>query len=625
MKFALNLPVKDFCRLVKSNQLFVELEKAFLLTTGRNVGPSERNSWAGSLPRISGVLELRDLADSVHVGLGVQIPYYSERIDVAVYGHDASGRACVVLIELKQWSEVEESDDRLYVRMRSGLVPVIHPSLQVDAYRRHISNFVRAFQNPPPVELSCCAYLHNYRDRKGPLFKGIHQKAISLAPLFCSEDAIPLAHFVSSRVGCGRGYEVIDRIGREGLAPSKSLVDQAAVQIRHQDVFTMLDEQIPAQESIRRALSKSLRRKSKTVILIEGGPGTGKSVIALDALGHALKDGCGVFLVSGSAAFTHGMRRLLGPELSSLVKFTDYFWQHPEDSVDVLVIDEAHRVRAKSVPRVTTDRRPTISQLEELVRAAKVSLLFMDTNQIIEPDERGNPAEVEALARRVDAHLVRHSLKAQFRCNGSNEYLSWVDALFELNERTPRSLLQSPDTMDLQVCDMPEHVLDWVRSKNAEFPNSARLTAGWCWPWSDPQPDGELVKDIVIGNFAMPWELKNGKKAAGQVPEAKYWAVDPAGVEQAGTVYSVQGFEFRYVGILMGADLTIRNGKWTADPRVNFRNSIRAKPQEVAGIYLRRIYRALFTRPLRGARVYSVDPETREFLKSTIVTRVESL
>lgn len=624
MKLALNLPVREFCRLAKSNQLFVDLERAFLLATGRNVGPSERASWAGSLPRISGILELVDLDSSVHIGLEVQIPYYSERIDVAVYGYGTSGHPCVVLIELKQWSDVEESGDRLYVRMRTGLVPVIHPSAQVDAYRRHISNFVRAFHNPPAVELFCCAYLHNYRGHKGPLFQDAHHDAISLAPLFCSEDAIALANFIASRVGRGQGLEIIDRISREGLAPSRSLVDQAAAQIRLQDVFTMLDEQIPAQESLRRALSRSIRSKSKTVILVEGGPGTGKSVIALDSLGHALKDGRGVFLVSGSAAFTHGMRRLLGPELSSLVKFTDYFWQHSKDSVDVLIVDEAHRMRAKSVPRVTTDRRPTISQLEELVRAAKVSLLFMDTNQIIEPDERGSPAEVEALARRLNAKFERHSLKAQFRCNGSDNYLAWVDAVFGLNA-APCSLLQSPDMMDLRICESPGQVLDWVRSKNAAFPNSARLTSGWCWPWSDPKSDGELVQDIVIEDFMMPWELKNGKKAAGKIPEAKYWAVDGAGAEQAGTVYSVQGFEFRYVGILMGPDLTIRNGKWAANPRANFRNSIRAKSPAVAEIYIRRIYRALFTRPLRGVRVYSVDRETREFLKSKIITKAESL
>ena len=122
----------------------------------------------------------------------------------------------------------------------------------------------------------------------------------------------------------------------------------------------------------------------------------------------------------------------------------------------------------------------------------------------------------------------------------------------------------------------------------------------------------------VIGDFAFPWELKSGKRGKAGVPEAKHWAVDPGGADQAGTVYSVQGFEFRYVGVLMGPDLVIRSSQWVAKPRANCRNGLRAKPPEVASIYLRRIYRTLFTRPLRGLRVFSVDPETRDFMRSQI-------
>jgi hypothetical protein len=357
------MPVKEFCRSVKSNQLFDILERAFRQATGRTIGRSERDSWVGSLPRITGVLELRELSESVHVGLEVQIPYYSQRVDVALYGYDAAGQPHVLLVELKQWSEVEIDEDSLYVRMRTGLVQVVHPSVQASGYRRHLANFVKAFHNEPAVQVSSCVYAHNYPHRAG---------------------------------------------------------------------------------------------------------------------------------------------------------------------------------------------------------------------------------------------------------------LRWVDSVFELSDADPDRVLQSPETFDLQVYDSPAQVLDWVRARNATEPNSARLTAGWCWPWSDPQPDGTLVNDITFADFAFPWELKNGKKGKRGIPEAKHWAVDPAGAEQAGTVYSVQGFEFRHVGVLMGPDLLMRDGQWIANPRANFRNSIRAKPPEVASVYLRRIYRALFTRPLRSARVYSVDPETREFLRSRV-------
>lgn len=616
------MPVAEFCDSVRSNKLFVELERAYITATGRNVGRAERDSWYGSLPRLSGLLDLCRLPASTYIALEVQIPYYSERIDAALYGRSDTGEQAVLLIELKQWSELlVGEDDRLHVQMRSGLVPVVHPSLQVGGYRRHLLNFVRAFHGKSCVQLDCCVYAHNYPSHAAPLFGDQHADAITTAPLFCAADAELLAAYIRRRVGNGDGARILDLIRSEGFTPSKLLIDRATDLIREQDVFTMLDEQIPAQRSILKALAEAIRGRGKSIILIEGGPGTGKSVVALDALGHSLRKKLGTFLVSGSAAFTHGMRRLLGPDLASLVRFTDFFWEHQENSVDVLIIDEAHRIRSKSVPKVVAARRPRISQLEELVRCARVSVLFMDTNQIIEPDEVGDPEQVAALADGIGAKLVRHRLRTQFRCDGSDDYLNWADQLFELpNTRGPH-VLRSPETFDLDVLDTPESVLAWVRSKNASEPNSARLTAGWCWPWSDPTSDGALVEDIVIGSFRFPWELKNGKKAKAGIPEAKHWAIDSLGADQAGTVYSVQGFEFKNVGILMGPDLVIRNGTWIAQPRSNFRNSIRAKSPEIASIYLRRIYRALFTRPLRSARVFSVDAETRDFIRSKLCRR----
>ena len=427
------MPVSDFCRSVKTNRVFGDLERA-LASAGRGVSPAERASWSGSLPRLSGAIELAEVPAETFIGLEVQIPYYSERIDAVLYGHDAGRQPFAVLIELKQWSDATLTDDgRLTIAMRSGMVPVVHPSFQVDGYRRHLTDFVRAFHRPPEVRVGCCVYAHNYPARVGPLFDPQFADVMAQAPVFCANDAEALAEYLKARVGDNRGAEVLRRVDVDGIAPSKLLIEKASEMIRRQDVFTMLDAQIPAKRSIIRAIDDAIRKKSKSIVLIEGGPGTGKSVIALDALGHALRKKLPVVhLISGSLAFTHGMRRLLGRELSPLVRFTDFFWEHAEDSVDLLIVDEAHRIRARSVPKVVTARRPKISQLEELVRAARVSVFFMDTNQIIQPDESGDPREVAALADRLGIRLERHRLRAQFRCDGSNEYLRWADALFEL-------------------------------------------------------------------------------------------------------------------------------------------------------------------------------------------------
>lgn len=670
MKPAVCLSVAEFCRAVKTNRIFSALDEAFA-AAGRWVAPNERHSWQGSLPRLSGALELASLPDSTYIGLEVQVPYYSKRVDAVLYGHDAAGKPFAVLVELKQWSAAElAGDGRLLVGMRGGPVAHDHPSSQVEGYRRYLGGYVKAFHNEPVVRLDCCVYAHNYPGRTGALFDSRYSDVMVEAPVFCATDAEALAEFLKARLSHDRGSEIVDRVWREGLAPSTRLVDHASEAIQRQNVFTMLGAQIPAQRSILEAVQRAIRSKSKSIILVEGGPGTGKSVIALDAMGHALRAGLGVRLASGSAAFTHGMRELLGTEAAALVGFTNSFWDVPENSIDLLIVDEAHRIRAKSVPIVKAELRPKISQIEELVRAAKVTVLFMDTNQIIQPDEHGDPADVRALAGRLGIHLSEHTLKAQFRCDGSADYLRWVDALFELDapraavpvqrygatrqeaasvhwpdgafstpadrhalldvreptlgypvdvaEIVGASRLRSPATFDFDVVDSPHEVLAWVRARNGAQPGSARLVAGWCWRWSDPNKDRSLVHDIVIGDFTFPWELKPGKRGPPGVPEAKHWAIAPGGAEQAGTVYSVQGFEFQHVGVIMGPDLVIRDGRWEANPRANHRNSLRAKTPDVASIFLRRIYRTLFTRAMRSVRVFSVDPETREHLRSQV-------
>lgn len=615
------MSVQEFCRGIKTNRVFAELEAAYVTTAGRSPAPAERRSWDGSLPRLTGALELAELPDSVYIGLEVPLPYYSNRIDAVLYGHDPNGSPSALLIELKQWSDVAlDVDGRVSIRAGGQIRSHLHPSLQVEGYRRYLTNFVQACHNEPAIRIATCVYAHNYPARSGSLFDQRYSEALAQAPVFCATDAEQLAEYMRSHVGNDHGAEVYDRMRREGVGPSESLIARAAEMIRRQDVFVMLDEQIPAQKNIVRAIRKAGDRKQKSVILVDGGPGTGKSIIALNAVGEALKESKNTFLVSGSAAFTHGIRKLLGPDLAPLVKFTDAFWQQEENSIDVLIVDEAHRIREKSVPRVPIAQRPQIPQIEELIRAAKVTVLFMDAKQIIEPDECGDPDQVERAAVRLGAEFSRHQLSAQFRCGGSDEYVRWTDSLFGLTiPRIDQPTLRSPDTFDFEVFDSPHDILTWVQLKNAAEPKSARVMAGWCWPWSDPRSDQTLVDDIVIGDFTFPWELKNGKRGKPGIPEAKHWAIVDAGMDQAGTVYSAQGFEFRHVGLIMGPDLIVRNGDWVVNPRANFRKSIRAKAPAEALIYVKQIYRALFTRPRQSIRVYSVDAETRDFLRRNIV------
>jgi uncharacterized protein len=382
-------------------------------------------------------------------------------------------------------------------------------------------------------------------------------------------------------------------------------------------VFRLLDEQLAANNEIVHAIRRAADGKRRQVILVRGGPGTGKSVVALNALGEILRHELTVYLVTGSSAFTHGMRRVLGQRLKGHVRFTDYFWNKP-DSADVLIVDEGHRIRAKSQPKVLGHLRPTIGQVDELIRASKVTVFLVDENQIISPNEVGEPSLVQAAAARHGAEFHSFTLTGQFRCSGSASYLEWLDDVLGLASERQGLRLVVPVGFDLAIVDSPHELLREIRAKNARRPNSARLLAGWCWKWSDPMPAG-LVDDIQISDFAFPWESKANKRPPPGIPEAKDWALDPAGVNQAGTVYSVQGFESPHVGVIMGPDLVVRSGEWVADPSKNFSNNLRRRTPAVALPYFKRIYRTLLSRPTESCRVYCTDEETREFLRDHIV------
>lgn len=618
--FSANL--EEFQRKILTNEIFRDLETNYARVAGHSVGHSEASSWRGSLPRLDAAVRLAGLRGDVHVTLEERIPYFSKRIDAFLFGHTRdAGRPHAVIVELKGWAHATALPDGNVETIMAGAPRAEpHPSAQVGCYEDHLEDFCLAFQGTDRVGLASCAYCHNYPGivPDEGLFHPQFDSLRATSPTFGERDAELLARYLDVRLARGHGAPVLDAYDRRGIGPSKSLVDHASAMIKGQNVFRLLDEQIAANNAIVRASASATQRAKKQVIVVRGGPGTGKSVIALNVLGEMLRRNQTVFLVTGSAAFTHGLRRILGPRLEGFLRFTDFFWKHEPNSIDVLVIDEGHRVRAKSQPKVAGHLRPKISQVDELIRAARVTVFFVDENQIISPEEVGEPRVIRDAAHRLGARYEEFQLVGQFRCDGSAAYVDWLDDVLGLGDEHQGLKLVTPAGFDLKIVGSPEELLDEVRVRNAHKPNSARLLAGWCWPWSDPLPD-RLVDDIVIGDFRFPWEAKNGKRPPPGIPEAKHWAIDAAGVSQAGTVYSVQGFETEHVGVIIGPDLIVRGGKWVAQPEKNFSNGLRRKKPEVALPYLKRIYRTLLSRPMKSCSVYCADVETRAHLESQIV------
>lgn len=380
--------------------------------------------------------------------------------------------------------------------------------------------------------------------------------------------------------------------------------------INKQQIFNLVDDQITAYNAIKYRVKQLSKIKQKSVVIVKGGPGTGKSVIALEVMGELMRQGRAVFHATGSSAFTNTLRKIVGPRARSLFKFFNSFTVAEPNSIEVLVCDEAHRIRENSSNRYTPKtQRTDVPQIDELLSVAKLSIFFIDEYQIVRPNEIGNVKLIRdaAIKAGVDAEDIEEfELTTQFRCSGSDAYLQWLDNLLDIR---PSGIAKFDPKMEFKIFDDPQKMMIQIRKRNAEKSNSARIAAGFCWPWSNPNPDGSLVNDVKIGNFAMPWEKKDAFWK---------WATDDSGMEQVGTVYTAQGFEFDYIGVIFGKDLVYRKGvNWISQPE-NSHDSAAKRGNDQFTTHLKHVYRVLLSRAHRGVYVYFLDKETKEYFRDQL-------
>ena len=582
----------------------------------------EVNSWSNSLQAVRLAIYHSKLDNTdIHVVVELELPYNRRRIDVVLFGSDSSNDSHVVVIELKQWQSVEKSEmeGNVLTYIAGSLREVAHPVSQVKSYHYYLKDFVTLFSEEQATNLSSCVYCHNYPSRDEILFDPTFSEDIERFPIFIRDDLDELSEYLRERLGNGSGLEIFDRFRNSPIRPSKKLVEYTRNMIDGQQVFNLIDEQIVAYNAIISKAKKLATSGKPSVLIIKGGPGTGKSVIALEAMVQLMGKGLNVFHATGSSAFTKTLRKIVGSRASKLFKFFFAFTQNDDKEIDVLIMDEAHRIREDSnnwgVPFAYKSKLP---QIVDLIRPAKLSIFFIDEYQVVRPGEIGTVSLIAETARNLGREVHEYELKTQFRCSGSDGFLNWIDNTLGIR-KTANPILTPEERMDFRIFSDPEKMRDEIISRNAEKPNSARLVAGFCWPWSNPNPDGTLVDDVVIGDFKMPWELKHNMKAQPGIPDASLWAYLEGGMHQVGTVYTIQGFEFDYVGVIFGNDLVYDSSinDWTGKPENSSDSMVKRDPDKFVE-HVKHIYRVLLSRAHLGCYVHFVDKGTEEFILSRI-------
>ncbi|MGA5035515.1 DNA/RNA helicase domain-containing protein [Streptomyces capoamus] len=608
-----------------AGSLVESLATQFRFTYGYEAGVSEKRSWGSSLPALAHTLVDAGLED-VEVLLEYPVPLSSYRVDALLAGaHPTTGEPAYVVVELKQWTAatpVPDADDLVTVP-GMGNTARLHPVAQVRRYCDHIVDFTRSLHGHEH-RVSGVAFLHNATDFDVDSLFGL--PADEYGQLFTASSRGAFQDFLKQRLAPLSGARAADALHPEQIAPSKKLMSVAAEEIQQRSQFNLLNDQQVAYSLVMRAVKKAKQSDFKEVIVVTGGPGSGKSVIALELLGELYRNNLTAVHATGSKSFTTTLQKVAGRGSTRIQKLFRYFnnFTHVEkNGLDVLLCDESHRIRESSNHRFTPkNKRSNRRQIEELLDAARVPVFLLDEHQVVRPGEMGTVHEIDAAAK-AKGLTVRHvNLDGQFRCGGSRAYEEWVLRLLGLIPGGPIPW-QGDGLFTVTVAETPQELEAMLRTRQTNG-LQARMTAGFCWRWSEPELDDDknfvrLVDDVDLPqwDWKRPWNVQ-GDRSVGGYPSKNLWATDPAGFTQVGCIYTAQGFEYDYSGVIFGPDLVWRDGVWVADRKSSKDTVVARAPEHEFAHLIRNTYKVLLTRGMQGTVLFSTDSETREMLRSLV-------
>ncbi|MCO5994774.1 DUF2075 domain-containing protein [Actinoallomurus rhizosphaericola] len=593
--------------------------------TGAGVGARERRAWRNSLPILA-----NDLIDAglgqVEVIVEYPIPHQPrKRADVVLAGVDLyTGGDTFVIVELKQWDDVELLDDDTMVLPDPRYDPVLNPIDQVKGYRDQIAANCAAFEEHTDA-LQALVYLHNApRDRVEKLMPRAVGEQVQL---FSQTDRGDLATYLRGRFAPESGRAAADRFLRSEIRPNKHLTDRAADILRGRDRFVLLDRQHEAYRKVLHHVDQAFQANTKRVVIITGGAGSGKSAIGITLLAHLHSELGKTAYAAGSRSFTETLRRAVSKkDLTSLFKYFNEFAQpNRKNQLNVIIADEAHRAREKSFDRFRAQWRSSRPQIETIIDSARVPVFLLDEHQVVKPGEVGTVAAIKAYAQRLNVKYEHVKLEDQWRCGGSPEYDMWVRRLLGLgdedsqwNEDSPPEPWRGDKDFEVMLAPSPQELEDILKAKTKNH-GTARIAAGYCWPWNKPNDDKTLPLDVVIDDWRRPWNVKSNAWA-GDAPPSAFWATLDGGFDQIGCIYTAQGLEYDWAGVIIGPDLVARNGRLITVREASKDKDLtrRSVTDEQFDRLVRNIYHVLLTRGLSGVVVYAVDAETQRLLADLV-------
>jgi len=588
-----------------------------LSTLGINQGGlSQYTSWQNSLPQMFFILDDKEISDDIEVSIEYQIPLTSRRVDFLIAGSDDQNKDHVMIIELKQWQKAKKISREYLVETFTGGSNrvVVHPSQQAYSYAKLIENFNESIQEQK-IQLVPCAYLHNYDESyRGEITGPEYQAVIDEAPIFLANDRSELRNFVKTHTKHKPTKDLFKIIEHGKLKPSKALQDAVGEVMNGNEEFVLIMEQQVAYATVLKLVQKSLKKVEKHTIIIKGGPGTGKSVVAVNLLSKLIQSGFSAnYVTKNSAPRAAFSKKLVSGKyklqyLKGLFRGSGSYYDVKPNTFDCLIVDEAHRLKLKSGFMSNLGE----NQVKELINASKISVFFIDEDQIVTTKDIGSVSEIRKWAKELGSTVHESedlTLASQFRCNGSDGYLAFLDNLLGIRETAN---FKFDFDYDVKVFDDPSEMYEALKKTNTR--NKSRMIAGYTYEWVSK--DDKSKFDIVLSpSFKKHWNFSTDE-----------FAIDPESFDQVGCIHSTQGLEFDYVGIIIGKDLRYENGKVITDKNQTAlsdkSSGVRTcKDLILADKIIRNTYKTLLSRGQKGCFIYVEDTKLKKHLSKILSSR----
>jgi DUF2075 family protein len=591
---------------------------AVKVNLGIGVSQNEYASWRNSLGNgMSHIISSPEIPDDAGIAIEYQLNKLKNRIDFIVSGKDSHGRESIVIVELKQWTDVEYSELPEHVNTFVGQKKrdVVHPSYQARSYASLLEMY-NEYVYETPVKVTSCAYLHNCLELE-VVNDSRYEEALRNTPVFVKGQKREIISLITSQIKAGDGVELLRKIDAAPTRPSLQLAEAVSRMLQGKEAFVLIDEQKTVLETIVKAANDGLAGE-KQVIIVRGGPGTGKSVVAINALSRLMGQRLIARYVTPNAApravFEVNLKGAFkGGEIKELFSGSGNFTGIEENDFDILIVDEAHRLKLRTQYSKGGD-----NQIREVIHAAKTSVFFIDEAQKVTWKDIGEVSEIEKFAKSMNAEVQYLELKSQFRCNGSDGFMTWIDESLGVIEDEETTYPES--SYDFKIFDDPTKLYEEIRAKN-RVNNKSRMLAGYCWNWvskNDSKQDDIVFPEF---DFSAKWNLESRGSA---------WIIDSNSIEDIGCIHTSQGLELDYVGVIVGPDLKIKDGELVSDPagRASTDVSLHGYKKEMkvdpisaaakADKIIRNTYRTLMTRGMKGCYIYCTDPDVAQYFQDRL-------